>query len=101
MSPHSHPHAGPIREQAPERVTIPVSGMTCAACSARVQRALEKESGVADAAVNLMLQNATVAYDPAVTSPERLVDTIRGTGYGAEIAPAGQSAFAEQEARDR
>ena len=99
----SHPHApsGTAPAPTPERVTIPVSGMTCAACSARVQRALEKESGVADAAVNLMLQSATVAYDPAQTSPERLVDTIRGTGYGAELAPPGQSAFAEQEARDR
>ena len=35
-----------------DSIRIPVSGMTCAACSARVQRALEKQPGVADANVN-------------------------------------------------
>jgi P-type Cu+ transporter len=67
-----------------ESCTIPVTGMTCAACSARVQRALEQTTGVASASVNLMTDAATVAYDPGVTSPERLVETIRATGYGAE-----------------
>ena len=81
-------------------VTIPVSGMTCAACSGRVQRALEKEGGVESAAVNLMTKSATVSFDPATTSPERLVEAIRATGYGAELAPEGQSAFAEQESQD-
>jgi Cu+-exporting ATPase len=59
--------------------------MTCAACSGRVQRTLERADGVASANVNLMTGAATVAYDPAITSPERLVDAIRGTGYGAEL----------------
>ena len=68
-----------------ESCTIPVTGMTCAACSARVQRALEKTTGVASASVNLMTDAATVSYDPGVTSPERLVETIRATGYGAEL----------------
>jgi Cu+-exporting ATPase len=84
-----------------EKVTIPVSGMTCAACSGRVQRALEKTPGVSGVAVNLMMKNATVEFDPGVTSAERLVDTIRGTGYGADLAPPDQTAFEEQEARDR
>jgi Cu+-exporting ATPase len=70
---------------ASESCTIPVTGMTCAACSARVQRALEQVTGVASASVNLMTDAATVAYDPGVTSPERLVETIRATGYGAEL----------------
>jgi Cu+-exporting ATPase len=68
-----------------ESCTIPVTGMTCAACSARVQRALEQTTGVASANVNLMTDAATVAYHPDVTSPERLVETIRATGYGAEL----------------
>ena len=68
-----------------ESCSIPVTGMTCAACSARVQRALEQTTGVASASVNLMTDAATVSYDPGVTSPERLVETIRATGYGAEL----------------
>ncbi len=82
-------------------VRVTVSGMTCAACQARVQRTLQKEPGVAEATVNLMMKTATVAYDPGTVAPERLVEAIRATGYGAEIANPEQSAFEEQEARDR
>ena len=83
------------------RLRIPVTGMHCAACQSRVQSALQKEQGVADAAVNLMMGNATVTYDPAATTPERLVDAVRRTGYGAELAAQETTAFEEQEARDR
>jgi Cu+-exporting ATPase len=75
--------------------------MTCAACQARVQRTLQKEPGVADAAVNLMMHDATVRYDPTSVTPERLVAAIRATGYGAELAPPERTAFEEQEERDR
>ncbi|MCC7195972.1 MAG: copper-translocating P-type ATPase [Gemmatimonadaceae bacterium] len=82
-------------------VRIPVTGMTCAACQARVQRTLQKEPGVADATVSLLMNTATVTYDPATVSPERLVEAIRDTGYGADLVSADRSAFEEQEARDR
>ena len=82
-------------------VRIPVSGMTCAACQARVQRSLAKAPGVRDAAVNLMMRTATVTYDPSTTSPGALVETIRSTGYGAELASPEQTAFEEQTARDQ
>ena len=92
----------PVAQLAPrETIRIPVSGMTCAACQSRVQRQLQKQPGVADAAVNLMMKSATVTYDPAAITPDRLVETIRETGYGAELASPDQTAFEEQEARDR
>jgi Cu+-exporting ATPase len=95
------PRAGNISAaQTTETIRIPVTGMTCAACSSRVQRTLQKEAGVADANVNLMMKTATVHFDPSTTSPERLVEAIRDTGYGAELASPGQTAFEEQEARD-
>ncbi|MDB4916913.1 MAG: copper-translocating P-type ATPase [Gemmatimonadetes bacterium] len=81
-------------------IRIPVSGMTCAACQSRVQRMLQKQPGVADAAVNLMLHSATVTYDPSAIAPSELVEAIRDTGYGAELASSNQTAFEEQEARD-
>jgi P-type Cu+ transporter len=68
-----------------ETCTIPVSGMTCAGCSGRVQHTLEQLPGVSSANVNLMTGSATVDYDPHSTTPERLVDAIRQTGYGAEL----------------
>ena len=83
-----------------ERIVIPVSGMTCAACQGRVQRTLSKTPGVVDATVNLMMGNATVAYDPATVDPAALVETIRSTGYGAELPVAERTAFEEQAARD-
>ena len=84
-----------------ESCTIPVSGMTCAACSGRVQRTLERTEGVASANVNLMTGAATVAYDPAATSPARLVDAIRSTGYGAELPLPEESGEALLDAQDR
>jgi len=83
-----------------ERIRIPVTGMTCAACQAHVQKALQKQPGVVDASVNLMMQNASVTFDPTVIKPDNLVQAIRDTGYGAELASPDQSAFDEQEARD-
>jgi Cu+-exporting ATPase len=82
--------------------------MTCAACQGRVQRALQKAPGVEDATVNLLLNSATVTFDPDTTSPDQLVETIRSTGYGADVPPAAgdgrravEQAFAEEEAQDR
>jgi Cu+-exporting ATPase len=75
--------------------------MTCAACQARVQRSLAKQPGVSDAVVNLMMRTATVTFDPDATNPSALVDAIRATGYGAELASPEQTAFEEQEARDK
>jgi Cu+-exporting ATPase len=75
----------------PDTATIPVSGMTCAACSSRVQRTLEKTPGVSSAHVNLLTSSATVDFDPAATTTELLVNAIRSTGYGAELPLAGES----------
>jgi len=65
-----------------------------------VQRTLQKQPGVDDAVVNLMMHNATVTYHPEAISPERLVTAIRDSGYGAELASPDQTAFEEQEARE-
>jgi P-type Cu+ transporter len=83
-----------------QNIQIAVTGMTCAACQSFVQRTLIGESGVHDATVNLMLHNATITYDPVATSPARLVETIRNTGYGAELPAANDSILDEQERHD-
>jgi Cu+-exporting ATPase len=80
--------------------TIPVIGMTCAACSARVQRTLERTRGVSSASVSLMTGEATVAFDPNAIQPAGLVEVIRDTGYGAEVpgtAPTAEDAFETRE----
>jgi len=82
------------------RITLPVGGMTCAACSAAVGRALERTPGVSGASVNLMLKNAAVVFDPSTVSAEQLVDVIRDTGYEAHLPAPHQSALEELEAQD-
>ena len=83
------------------RLVIPVTGMTCTACQARVQRNLARTPGVADATVNLMLNNATVSFDPGAVSAEQLVEAIRDSGYGAELPANTKGAFEEQEEAER
>jgi Cu+-exporting ATPase len=73
-------------------ISFPVNGMTCAACQARVQRALASEPGVIDASVNLLTKSAAVRYDSATVSPERLVEAVRATGYEAALPVAGETA---------
>jgi Cu+-exporting ATPase len=82
------------------RMTIPVSGMHCAACQARIQRVLERTPGVLDASVSLMTNSASVRFDPAATDPVTLVERIRSTGYGAELPLQLRSALEEQAALD-
>src|SRR5258708_11808166 len=84
-----------------ESVTLTVTGMTCAACQAHVQRALNEVRGVEKASVNLMTGEATIAYDPAATAPSNLVEAVRDTGYDAELPGANHNSFEEQEARER
>ncbi|MDZ7632552.1 MAG: heavy metal translocating P-type ATPase [Gemmatimonadaceae bacterium] len=81
-------------------VTLPVTGMTCAACQSRVQRQLTRAPGVADASVNLLMGSATVTFDPAVSTPAALVKIVLDTGYGAELPAAEDDVVEQLAARD-
>lgn len=70
-------------------ISIPVTGMSCAACSARVERALSGVEGVVEAGVNLATGRASVVYDPGLAGPEDLLGAIEGAGYGVEIRRTG------------
>ncbi len=84
-----------------EKVTLPVEGMTCAACQATVQRALSKQPGVSKAAVNLMMHEATVHFDPAATNPGQLVAAINDTGYVSRLPVAGDGTTSADDQRER
>jgi len=64
-------------------VDLAITGMTCASCSARIEKKLGKLDGV-DAVVNLATEKATVRFAGPVTV-EQLLSTVRATGYGAEV----------------
>lgn len=63
------------------RETFPVSGMSCASCAARVDKALGRAAGVAEASVNFASGEVVVAYDPTLASPETLREAVRRAGY--------------------
>ena len=68
-----------------DRLEIPVTGMTCAACASRVQKGLSKATGVRDAGVNFATERATVEYDPSAATAADLVEAVRASGYGARL----------------
>ncbi len=84
-----------------DSISFPVTGMTCAACQARVQRALSAEPGVIDAAVNLVTRSAAVRYDPAAVTPQDLIAAVRATGYDAELPAAEESPLSADPAQDQ
>lgn len=69
-------------------VELPISGITCASCVARNERALQKTSGVETVSVNLATEKATVTYDPARASVADLVESVTRAGYGVVTASA-------------
>jgi len=74
------------RERSMKQLEIGVDGMTCASCSARVERALAKLPGVERAAVNLATERAQVNYDEELAGPAQMAETIREIGYGPVLA---------------
>ena len=71
-----------------QKETFNVTGMTCSACSARVERAVKKMEGTAEVSVNLLTNTMTLAYDTAVTSPAAIIAVVEDAGYGASVKSA-------------
>ena len=61
--------------------SFPILGMSCASCAARVDKTLNKQKGVCNAAVNYAAATATVEYDAEMTSPEVLQKAVQDAGY--------------------
>ncbi len=81
-----------------ESITLPVVGMTCAACQHHVENALRSTAGVEEARVDLMAHRARVVFDPAIAQPETLVKAIQLAGYDAVLPRAGASQGESREA---
>jgi P-type Cu+ transporter len=65
-----------------KEATVPISGMTCAACAIRIEKGLKKLEGVESASVNLALEKSTVVYDPEKISLGDIRSRIESLGYG-------------------
>ncbi|MBS2969190.1 copper-translocating P-type ATPase [Metabacillus sp. KIGAM252] len=67
------------------KAAFSITGMTCAACAARIEKGLNKMDGVYNATVNLAMESASVEYNPAGSGPKEIVSQIEKLGYGAAV----------------
>src|ERR1041384_490923 len=75
-------HTRTTPDGAGERVDLPITGMTCAACARRIERKLNRTPGVQRAGVNFATSRATVEYDPQAADVSHLIEAVREIGYG-------------------
>ncbi|HVW63996.1 MAG TPA: heavy metal translocating P-type ATPase [Nitrosospira sp.] len=80
----------------PQSVQLQITGMTCAACSSRIEKALSKQPGVA-ATVNLATEVANVSFMPGTATVDGLIAAVVRAGYGA--SEINESSQAEEKAR--
>ena len=76
-------------ERQSQAVSLPVTGMSCAACARTIERTLRGVPGVAAAGVNFATNRATVKFDASVVSLPELVDAVRSVGYDVLTPPPG------------
>ena len=62
-----------------------VTGMTCASCSARVQKSVEALNGTEDVQVNLLTGSMTVVYDEKALSAADIIMKVKSAGYGCSV----------------
>jgi Cu+-exporting ATPase len=66
-----------------KKVEIPITGMSCASCVAKIEKGLSKMSGISDAKVNFATEKATITFDPSRVHMGNFVSTINDLGYEA------------------
>ena len=69
-----------------------ITGMTCSACSAHVEKAVNKLEGIRSASVSLMTNSMAADFDEAVLSPEDIIAAVVQSGYGASLPQSGGKA---------
>jgi copper chaperone CopZ len=82
-------------------VELPVDGMTCGSCAARVEKVLSRQPGVERALVNLAGERARVVMDPATVGVDDLVEAVGGAGYGLAPPPGWSASCAAWASRWR
>ena len=67
------------------RIDLPISGMSCASCAAKIEKGLANLEGVSKATVNFAAEKATVVFHPDQTDLSHLIDRVKDLGYGAKL----------------
>ena len=87
-----HPDRDAEATEAAEVCTLDIGGMTCASCVGRIEKALLKLDGVADARVNLATEVASITYHPERIRLDALTAAVTKAGYTATPRHAGTDA---------
>ncbi|KGX89754.1 heavy metal translocating P-type ATPase [Pontibacillus marinus] len=80
-----------------EKLELDVYGMTCAACSSRIEKVLNKMDGIQEASVNLANETALVEYTPGLVSLDNIIARIQKLGYDAEERAAREEKSSQKE----
>lgn len=81
LNPVKDPPPRDTAKEAAQTLALPVRGMTCASCSTRLERVLNKTPGVLGAQVNLATEQASIVFDPHQASPQQFHQAILQTGF--------------------
>ena len=68
-----------------QKLRFDITGMSCAACSARVEKAVSGLKGVSEASVNLLKNSMIATFDEAVLSADDIISAVDRAGYGANL----------------
>ena len=83
-----------------DKVTLDIGGMSCAACSASIDKVLNAENGIQSASVNLTTEKAVVEYDSSIIKPSQIADRVNAMGYTAAL-PKDDNSDYEKERREK
>lgn len=75
-----------MKELKIEKLSLPVEGMTCASCVARVEKTIAKLDGIKNVSVNLATEKASFEYDPDLLDFKKLADSIEDAGYKLDLS---------------
>jgi P-type Cu+ transporter len=82
-----------------KKISLPVEGMTCASCVARIEKALNKTEGVENINVNLATEKVTFVYDESKTDLDSLAKIVEDSGYKLDISAADDSSVSHSNDR--
>src|SRR3990172_4673486 len=69
----------------PKTVSLPITGMSCASCAAKIEKGITGLSGIITASVNFATEKISITYDPEKVHLNDFVQTIKELGYGAGV----------------
>jgi Cu+-exporting ATPase len=72
-------------EKVLARIDLPITGMSCASCAAKIEKGLSNLEGVSKATVNFASEKATVVFHPSQTDLSHLIEKVKDLGYGAKV----------------